>query len=135
MSEVEFLRAVAQRTGCGLLLDVNNVHVSAVNHGFDAAAYLDAFPIQHVGEFHLAGFAEDRDSDGAPLLIDDSRPPGRRPGLGSLPAGSGARMPRADADRVGQQRAAVCRAGRRDGARAEPDDGASRRRQAGGVTP
>jgi hypothetical protein len=71
MSEVEFLRAVAQRTGCGLLLDVNNVHVSAVNHGFDAEAYIDAFPIQHVGQFHLAGFAEDRDSSGATLLIDD----------------------------------------------------------------
>jgi uncharacterized protein len=71
MSEIEFLRAVAQRTGCGLLLDVNNVHVSAVNHGFDAAAYIDAFPLQHVGQFHLAGFAEDRDSAGARLLIDD----------------------------------------------------------------
>ena len=71
MTEVEFLRAVAQRTGCGLLLDVNNVHISAVNHGFDAEAYIDAFPIQHVGEFHLAGFAEDRDSSGARLLIDD----------------------------------------------------------------
>jgi uncharacterized protein (UPF0276 family) len=71
MSEVEFLLAVAQRTGCGLLLDVNNVHVSAVNHGSDAAAYIDAFPIQHVGQYHLAGFAEDQDSTGARLLIDD----------------------------------------------------------------
>jgi len=71
MSETEFLRAVAQRTGCGLLLDVNNVHVSAVNHQFDAAAYIDAFPIEFVGEFHLAGLAEDRDSAGEPLLIDD----------------------------------------------------------------
>ena len=70
MSEIEFLRAVVRRTGCGLLLDVNNVYVSSVNHGFDAAAYLDAFPVEHVGEFHLAGFAEDRDSDGARLLID-----------------------------------------------------------------
>ncbi len=70
MTEIEFLHAVAQRTGCGLLLDVNNVHVSAINHGFDAAAYIDSFPMQHVGEFHLAGFAEDRDSNGAPLLID-----------------------------------------------------------------
>src|SRR5690349_6105409 len=51
MSEIEFLRAAAQRTGCGLLLDVNNVNVSAVNHGFDAAAYIDAFPLQHVGQF------------------------------------------------------------------------------------
>jgi uncharacterized protein (UPF0276 family) len=71
MTEIEFLRAVAQRTGCGLLLDVNNVHVSAINHGFDAAAYIDAFPVQYVGEFHLAGFAEDCDSSGARLLIDD----------------------------------------------------------------
>jgi uncharacterized protein len=71
MSEVEFLRAVAQKTGCGLLLDVNNVYVSSVNHGFDAAAYLDAFPAAYVGEFHLAGFAEDRDSEGARILIDD----------------------------------------------------------------
>ena len=62
MPEVEFLRAVARRTGCGLLLDVNNVHVSAVNHGFDAFAYLDAFPFEHVGEIHLAGFAEDREA-------------------------------------------------------------------------
>jgi uncharacterized protein (UPF0276 family) len=68
--EVEFLRAIVKRTGCGLLLDVNNVHVSAVNHGFDAAAYIDAFPVAHVGEIHLAGFAEDCDAAGAPLLID-----------------------------------------------------------------
>jgi uncharacterized protein (UPF0276 family) len=71
MSEIDFLRCVTQRTGCGLLLDVNNAHVSAVNHGFDTAAYIDAFPIQHVFEIHLAGFAEDRDSRGARLLIDD----------------------------------------------------------------
>ena len=71
MSEVEFLRAAARRTGCGLLLDVNNVHVSAINHGFDATAYIANFPIDHVGQLHLAGFAEDCDSEGARLLIDD----------------------------------------------------------------
>ena len=70
MGEVEFLREVIRRTGCGLLLDVNNVYVSAVNHAFDPIAYLDAFPIEHVGEIHLAGFAEDRDEAGARLLID-----------------------------------------------------------------
>ena len=70
MGEVEFLREVVRRTGCGLLLDVNNVYVSAVNHGFDPVAYLNAFPIEHVGEIHLAGFAEDRDDAGARLLID-----------------------------------------------------------------
>jgi uncharacterized protein (UPF0276 family) len=70
LDEAEFLRTVAVRTGCGLLLDVNNVYVSSVNHGFDAAAYIDRFPIEFVGEIHLAGFAEDRDANGARLLID-----------------------------------------------------------------
>lgn len=70
MCEIEFLCAVVRRTGCGLLLDVNNVFVSATNHAYDAIAYLDAFPAEHVGEIHLAGFAEDRDADGNRLLID-----------------------------------------------------------------
>jgi uncharacterized protein len=70
IAETDFLGAIAHRTGCGLLLDVNNVHVSAVNQRFDAIAYLDAFPVEYVGEIHLAGFAEDRDSAGEPLLID-----------------------------------------------------------------
>ena len=70
MSEVDFLRAVTRRTGCGLLLDVSNVYVCAVNHGFDPLEYIDAFPLEHVREIHLAGFAEDHDSDGSALLID-----------------------------------------------------------------
>jgi uncharacterized protein (UPF0276 family) len=70
MDEVEFLRAIAVRTGCGLLLDVNNVYVSSVNHGFDADAYIDRFPMQLVGEIHLAGFAEDSDGNAERLLID-----------------------------------------------------------------
>jgi hypothetical protein len=70
LDETQFLDELAQRSGCGLLLDVNNVHVNAVNHGFDARAYLDAFPLERVGEIHLAGFAEARDTHGA-FLIDD----------------------------------------------------------------
>jgi uncharacterized protein (UPF0276 family) len=70
MDEAEFLRSVAARTGCGLLLDVNNVYVSSVNHGFDAAAYIDRFPIEFVGEIHLGGFAEDQDANAGRLLID-----------------------------------------------------------------
>jgi uncharacterized protein (UPF0276 family) len=70
MDEVEFLRAIADRTGCGLLLDVNNVYVSSVNHGFDPAAYIDRFPIEFVGEIHLAGFAEDQDANAGRMLID-----------------------------------------------------------------
>lgn len=71
MRETEFLAAVAARTGCGLLLDVNNVYVSAVNHQFDPFAYLAAFPVKAVGEVHLAGFAESQDGAGRRLLIDD----------------------------------------------------------------
>lgn len=70
MSEIEFLSDLARRTGCGLLLDVNNVHVQATNHGFEAAGYIDAFPVEHVGEIHLAGHARDEDDLGEPLLID-----------------------------------------------------------------
>lgn len=73
--ETEFLAEIARRTGCGLLLDVNNVFVSATNHRLDAAAYLAAFPLEHVGEIHLSGHAVSMDETGAPLLIDthDSR--------------------------------------------------------------
>jgi len=71
MSEVDFLREIVRRTGCGLLLDVNNVFVQAANHGIDATAYLDSFPAEHVGEIHLGGHAEDADDDGSALLIDD----------------------------------------------------------------
>jgi uncharacterized protein (UPF0276 family) len=70
MSEVEFLRELVGRSGCGLLLDVNNVYVSATNHNGDARAYIDAFPVEHVGEIHLAGHASFEDDAGAPLLID-----------------------------------------------------------------
>ena len=70
MSESQFLREVIGRTGCGLLLDVNNAHVSCVNHGRDAVAFIDDLPLDAVGEIHLAGFAVDQDAAGAPLLID-----------------------------------------------------------------
>jgi uncharacterized protein (UPF0276 family) len=68
--ETEFLAEIARRTGCGLLLDVNNVFVSATNHRIDAASYLAAFPVKHVGEIHLGGHAESVDEAGASLLID-----------------------------------------------------------------
>ncbi|OGB00507.1 MAG: hypothetical protein A3E25_08130 [Burkholderiales bacterium RIFCSPHIGHO2_12_FULL_69_20] len=75
MSETAFLREVLKRTGCGLLLDVNNVHVSCTNHGHDALAYLRDLPLGEVGEVHLAGFARDQDAAGAPLLIDSHGSP------------------------------------------------------------
>lgn len=70
MSEIAFLERVAARTGCGLLLDVNNVFVSATNQGYSPEAYVDAFPLELVGEIHLAGHAEDEDDQGDVLLID-----------------------------------------------------------------
>lgn len=70
MEEVAFLGEIARRTGCGLLLDVNNVHVSGTNQNYDPAAYLDAFPLHLVGEIHLGGHDEDQDDQGRRLLID-----------------------------------------------------------------
>jgi hypothetical protein len=68
--EVDFLAEIARRTGCGLLLDVNNVHVSATNRQTDAQAVIDRFPHHLVGEIHLGGHDTDADDHGAPLLID-----------------------------------------------------------------
>lgn len=65
MAEHEFLKALAERADCGLLLDVNNVYVSAHNHGFDARAFLDGIPKDRVAQFHLAGHSQLGD-----LLLD-----------------------------------------------------------------
>lgn len=58
MPEWEFLATVAERADCGILLDVNNVYVSSVNHGFDASAYLAGVPVGRVGQIHLAGHSD-----------------------------------------------------------------------------
>ena len=76
MTEWEFLAEVARRSDCGILLDVNNIFVSATNHGFAALDYLDAIPGERVGEIHLAGYETD---EGEPadedFLVDThSRP-------------------------------------------------------------
>jgi uncharacterized protein (UPF0276 family) len=70
IDEIDFLTAVVEATGCGLLLDVNNVMVSAVNHRLDPYAYIDRFPVELVGEIHLAGYDETVDDAGDRLLID-----------------------------------------------------------------
>lgn len=70
MEETAFLSELSARTGCGLLLDVNNVFISATNLNLDPHAYIDAFPLDKVGEIHLGGHDEDADDHGAPLLID-----------------------------------------------------------------
>ena len=71
IAETQFLAEAARRTGCGLLLDVNNVYVSAVNQGFDPYAYIDDFPVAAVGEIHMAGHLEETLASGERLLIDD----------------------------------------------------------------
>lgn len=78
-SESAFIREMVRRTGCGLLLDINNVYVSSVNHHFDAQAYIQALPLEAVGEIHLAGFAEAQDGAGDPLLIDNHGAPVAQP--------------------------------------------------------
>lgn len=70
MGEVEFLTALAERSGCGLLLDLNNVWVSANNQRFDPARYLASFPLHLVGEIHLAGHAVETAVGGDGLLLD-----------------------------------------------------------------
>jgi uncharacterized protein (UPF0276 family) len=68
--EPEFISQVIRRTGCGLLLDVSNVHVSCTNHARDPHDYLQRLPLAQVGEIHLAGFATREDARGRSLLID-----------------------------------------------------------------
>ncbi len=75
LDETDFISEIIRRTGCGLLLDVNNVYVSCINHQRDPLAYINALPLRAVGEIHLAGFAEDTDSLGDRLLIDDHGAP------------------------------------------------------------
>ncbi|HKA41887.1 MAG TPA: DUF692 domain-containing protein [Burkholderiales bacterium] len=71
MPEWEFLAEVAERTGCGILCDVNNIHVSACNHGWNASAYLAALPPAAIGEIHLGGHARRKLDGGRVLHIDD----------------------------------------------------------------
>jgi uncharacterized protein len=75
MSETDFIRTVVRRTGCALLLDINNVFVSAGNHGYPALDYLANFPLDDVREIHLAGHAEQSDDEGERLLIDSHDEP------------------------------------------------------------
>lgn len=75
--EVDFLKTLVERTGCGLLIDVNNVFVSASNLGYAAEAYLDALPAEAVGEIHLAGHGVDE--GGSALLIDTHGAPVAEP--------------------------------------------------------
>jgi uncharacterized protein (UPF0276 family) len=69
-SEIDFIAEIVRRTGCGLLLDVNNVYVASTNQHWDPVRYIDAYPLVHVQEIHLAGYTREADDKGRPLLID-----------------------------------------------------------------
>lgn len=69
-SETDFIAEIVQRTGCGLLLDVNNVHVASTNQQWDPIRYIDEYPLGSVQEIHLAGYTREADEKGRPLLID-----------------------------------------------------------------
>jgi uncharacterized protein (UPF0276 family) len=69
--EWEFMAAVAARTDCGILCDINNIFVSAKNHGWNASTYVAALPIEAIGEIHLAGHSVRELADGSALRIDD----------------------------------------------------------------
>jgi uncharacterized protein (UPF0276 family) len=75
LEEIDFLTEIANRTGCGLLLDVNNVMVACTNRLADPNAYIDRFPLHLVGEIHLGGHHLDQDEAGRPLLIDSHAAP------------------------------------------------------------
>ena len=79
IEETDFLAEVARRTGCGLLLDVNNVFVAATNHNLDPHDYIARFPLEAVREIHLSGHSETVDDLGAPLLIDSHDTPVKDP--------------------------------------------------------
>ncbi|MEW6055517.1 MAG: DUF692 domain-containing protein [Bdellovibrionota bacterium] len=70
MTEWEFLAEISKRADCGLLLDVNNVYVSAINHGFDPLEYLGSMPRERVGQVHLAGHSTRKTPEGKTYLID-----------------------------------------------------------------
>ena len=74
ISEWEFLVETARSSGCGILLDINNIYVNSINHGFDAAGYLNAIPGKYVQEMHLAGFAVNQYEHGE-VLIDNHGAP------------------------------------------------------------
>lgn len=74
-SEIDFIAEVVRSTGCGLLLDVNNVYVASTNQQWDPFAYVAAYPLAHVQEIHLAGHTRDADGKGRPLLIDTHNRP------------------------------------------------------------
>lgn len=75
MEETEFLAAVVERTGCGLLLDINNAFINAANSRASTDEYLEAFPVEAIGEIHLGGHEEALDAEGRPVIVEGEETP------------------------------------------------------------
>ena len=117
ISEVDFLAEVSKRTGCGLLLDVNNVFVSAKNSDSTPLSYLDSFPLDRVREIHLGGHHEETDETGAPLLIDNHGSPVASAVWTLYEHVINRRRPDRNFDRMGQRRSGLADAARRGASR------------------
>ena len=76
MREAQLMNALAEKTGCKILLDINNIYVQAINHGFDPWGYIDEITPHHVGEMHLAGHIE-KETRTRPILVDTHNQPVR----------------------------------------------------------
>ena len=100
IDEWDFLNALAERSGCALLLDINNIYVSAQNHAFDARCYLASVSVDAVREMHLAGFAVNT-VDGHDILIDHHGDVVAEPGVGTVRACLSALCRGTDLDRMG----------------------------------
>ena len=119
LSEPEFLAELVRRSGCGLLLDVNNIAVTAHNLRLDPRDWL-GLPGEAITQYHLAGHAVN-DADGETILIDDHGSPGERRRVGAVRRRRAALRPPPDPDRMGYRRAAARGAARRGGARGPAD--------------
>ncbi len=117
MAEIDFLAEIARRTGCGLLLDVNNVFVSATNQRTDPRSYIDAFPLHEVGEIHLGGHDEDADEHRRAAADRQPRAPVVDPVWALYRHTITVGGPRPTADRMGQRRARLADLARRGGPR------------------
>ncbi|MBI1300827.1 MAG: DUF692 family protein [Alphaproteobacteria bacterium] len=76
MEEVDFMNKLCEKTGCGMLLDINNIYVQSRNHGLDPYDYIDKVDVKHVGEMHLAGHVEKKAGDGV-IVVDSHNQPVR----------------------------------------------------------
>ncbi len=104
-AEIDFIAEIVRRTGCGLLLDVNNVYVASTNQAWDPFAYIDVYPLAAVQEIHLAGHAQETDEKRPSAAHRHTRPPRRGGRVGSVRPCNQQDRSRGDPDRMGRRSA------------------------------